>query len=119
MTPPEHQIVLAHLDGCHGGTEVGEVVEEDSGRGRRKRPGRSAAAGDAAALCRDGRRHLEMKEVMGSDPSLYPTLIIVIKLMKTSSSCSTVVESTPLNREIVGLNPTGCFFLLLSSVRCP
>ena len=47
----------------------------------------------------------------------------VIKFQQDSaigSGCSTAVECTSHNREVVGLTPAGCwaFILLLSSVMC-
>jgi hypothetical protein len=49
---------MFYLDGSHCGTEVGQVVEEDAGRGRRQRAGSSTATGDASSLGRDCSCHL-------------------------------------------------------------
>ncbi len=49
---------MFYLDGSHCWTEVGQVVEEDAGRGRRQRAGSATATGNAASLGRDCRCHL-------------------------------------------------------------
>ncbi len=59
---------MFYLDGSHCGTEVGQVVEEDAGRGRRQRAGSATATGNAASLGRDCSCHLRTENMQVTLP---------------------------------------------------